>query len=88
MSLPKDLFNHMYINSKIFYEFNLFCGMKSHNCIYAYVIVDMTYFLFENTSLLILLLLPTNYTDQGFPNSVGWMKEKFCWGASYRLVVT
>ena len=42
----------MFINSKIFWDFILFSGMKSHNCVYGYAL-----FLFENTLLLSLLLL-------------------------------
>ena len=33
----------MYINSKAFYDFILFSGMKNHNCIYGYAL-----FSFEN----------------------------------------
>ena len=42
----------MCINSKIFYDFILFSGMKSHNFIYGYAL-----FSFENTSSSLLLLL-------------------------------
>ena len=54
MSLPTDhqFFYYMYVNSKIFYDFILFNGMRSHNCIYGYAL-----FSFENTSLLLIVII-------------------------------